>query len=153
MFMTCARAHICPVSSEIGGIKVGMVYLQSDAKEVLQNNFLLHQYTASSISGGLWSSPGKHFVICFRAVLSRPSECPECQDSHGVSVLVSVVRIKEKSQCDKSGEYGACGIRVISCTDRNSFTDNAVYGRALSFGRNHLLVAHIWGKRRRIFLA
>jgi len=127
-----------------------MVYLQSDAKELLQNNFLLHQYTALSISGGLWNSPGKHFVIYFRAVLSSPSEWPECLHSHGVSVLVSIVRIKEKLQSDKSGEYGACGSRVISCTDKNFFTDNAVYGRALSFRRNHFPVAHNWGKRHRM---
>jgi len=144
------RARMCPVSSETDGIKLSMVYLQSDAKELLQNDFRLHQYTASNISGGLWTSPGKKFVICFRAVLSRPSEWPECQHRYGVSVLVSVVRIKEKSQCDKSGEYSTCGSRVISCTDKNSFTDNAVYGRTLSFRRNHFLVAHNWGKRRRI---
>jgi hypothetical protein len=54
----CVKMHgptnpKCPVSSETDGIKESMVYLQSDAKELLGNNFLLHQYTASSVSGGL----------------------------------------------------------------------------------------------------
>jgi len=142
-------ARICPVSSESEGIKVSIVYLQSDAKELLRNNLPLHQCTVSSVSGGLWSSTGKHFVLCFRSVFSRPFEWPEFRHNHGVSVLVSVVRIKEKSQYEKFGEYGACGSRVSSGTDKSSLTDNTVCGHELSFRRNHFPVAHNSGQRRR----
>lgn len=76
--------NVCPESSETDGMRMNAVYLHSGAKGVLWNSFLLHQYTASSISWGLWSRPAKHLLECCRAVLSRPSR----QCSGGLSVLV-----------------------------------------------------------------
>jgi len=66
---------------------MSMVYLHSGAENLLQNIFLLHQYIVFSVSGGLWSSPGKHFLECWRAILSWP----ECQRGDDLSVLISVL--------------------------------------------------------------
>jgi hypothetical protein len=49
----------------------------------------------------------KQFLEFWRAVLSQPSKWPECQHTKGLSMLVSVMEIRQKSQHDKSGEYGA----------------------------------------------
>jgi hypothetical protein len=109
--------NVCPESSETDGIRTNAVYLHSGAKGILWNSFLLHQYTASSISRGLWSRPAKHLLECCRAVLARPSEWPfvivmvafQCSFSHGN---------KKVSQGHKSGEYGTCGNTGIWCTEK-----------------------------------
>ena len=44
--------------------KYGVLY--SSAEDLLRNSVLLHHYTASSVAGGLWSSPGKHLPECRR---------------------------------------------------------------------------------------
>ena len=63
----------------------------------------------SSFSGGLWNSPGEHFLEWW-ADLSRPSEWPACPHNDGLSVLVSVVGMKKKFQGDKSGEVAHVAI-------------------------------------------
>ena len=130
---------LCPESSETDGKKkMSTVYLHSGPKDHFRNSFLLHQNTASSVTGGLWSSPGNHFLECCRAVLPRPCERPELQNGDGLWTLVSVVEITtKKSQGDKSGEYGPCDSTAFWCTDKNSLTDNGVCARELSRRRNH----------------
>jgi hypothetical protein len=113
------------------------VYLHSGAKDHIRNCFLLHQQTAPSVSSGLWSSPGQHFVEWCRAVVPRPCEWPARQHGDGLSTLFSVAQIVKKNQDDKSGEHGACHSTVIWRTDKNSLTDNALYGSELSCRRNH----------------
>jgi hypothetical protein len=51
-FVVLPKYNLCLESIETDSIKIRMVYLRSCAKDFLQNCFL-HQYTASSISGGL----------------------------------------------------------------------------------------------------
>jgi hypothetical protein len=78
--------------------------------------------------------------------LSRPSEWPECQHSNGFSKLVSVMVKRKKSQCDKSGEYGACRHTVIWYTDKKSLMGNTVCGNALLFRQSHFPAAHNSGR-------
>lgn len=70
---------------------MSMVYFHSGAKDLLQSSFLLHQYTDSSISGGLWNSPEKNSVEWCRGVLSWLSELPVFQHSAGLPMLDSVI--------------------------------------------------------------
>lgn len=57
--------------------------------------FLLHQYTASNISRGLWKMFWKALSEMPRSCLSWLLEWPECQHSVGLLKLVSVIGIRK----------------------------------------------------------
>ena len=59
-------------------------------------------------------------------------------------------RNETKWQGDKSGEYRACGSMVIWCTDKISFTDNAMCSHALLCTRNHFPASDNSGQWRRM---
>lgn len=77
---------------------------------------------------------------CCRAYLSWPYDWPECQHSDDLSMLVSAVGMRKKSDGDKSGEYDACCNIVILCIDKTALTYNAQCSHALSCRRNHFSV-------------
>ena len=91
----CCYNNLCLESSETDSLKMSVVYLYFCAKDVLWSSFFLHQYTASSITGSLWSSPGKHFLESCRAVLSRLSEWPECEHINGLLMLIIVMGVRK----------------------------------------------------------
>ena len=125
---------------------MSMVHLHSGANNLLKKSFLLQQYTTSNVSGGLWSSPGKHFLECCRAVLSRPFEWPECQHWMAFQCLFQSCEKGKNRKVTKSGEYGACRHTVIWYTDKNSLMGNTVCGHALLCWQYHFPAAHIPGQ-------
>ena len=95
------------------------VYLLSGTKDLLRSSVLFCQYSACSISGGLWSRTGKHFLERCIAFWSWSSERPECQRSRGRSARNSVVRIRKKSQGGVWRIWRMWGKTVIWFTEKN----------------------------------
>jgi hypothetical protein len=120
--------HMQPTSRKLRDWRYEMsnVYLHSGARYVLQNSFLLHHYTGSSVSGGLCGVLQSCFVMV--------SERPEYRHSDGRSVLVLVGIRKYRKVTNLEN--------MTHEADKSSLTDNAVCGLAFSCLRNHFPVDH-----------
>lgn len=115
-FENLCTANQSPESSETGDIKLSTEYLKSGAKDLLRNSFLLLLHTAYSLSGGLCSSRGKHFLDRSRAVLSGCLYGLNCSIALACQLFVSVAGIrKNRKVTDKSGLYVACSACQFDC--------------------------------------